>query len=141
MRSLIRNPAPEGLLLYNLRIHADITQDQLAQLMGVSHTLVGMWEVGRLRASVWCINRFCDVMEVDQELRESMLDLRASGWDPKTRKLAPRPEKLDPEPKKLVTKRVKEKPGQQLFTESGEPVYAPPVPVGSSIFSSFEDES
>jgi Predicted transcriptional regulator len=88
-----RTPSPEGILLKNLRVHADITQAELAARMGLSAAMVGYWESGRIRPSTHWINVACDVLSVDDATRKVVLTLREDDWDPEAKILKPRAEK------------------------------------------------
>ena len=85
MRFATKNPAPEGLLLFHLRVHADMTQDDLQAASGVHFTTISRWETGRWRASVDHIHRVCDALKVDDETRRILLELRATAGTPRPR--------------------------------------------------------
>lgn len=78
----------EGELMYQLRIAADLTQQEVCEPMGLHFTQWSRIESGaRARATVAQIHAFCDVVGVDDATRQELLDLRSQP-DPRFPRLA-----------------------------------------------------
>lgn len=73
MRRVSRTPSPEGLLLYNLRVHADITQHELEARSGVHFTEISRYETGRVRPAKQTVARILDALQVTDEMRETVM--------------------------------------------------------------------
>lgn len=81
MRRIVRNPSPEGKLLYKLRIRADMTQDELGRLVGVTASVISRWETGDIRVSQRMISTVCSALQVDDETLQLVLEAAQRPWE------------------------------------------------------------
>ena len=56
-----------GSILKNLRVSRDITQEQLASMLGVSRSAIGMYETGGRQPDFEMMEAIADIFNVDMD--------------------------------------------------------------------------
>lgn len=73
-------PSPEGALLKEYRVRANITQDELARKLGRTRSYVGLLEQSRVRISMATIHEIARVLQLKLYEEQLMLQARGREW-------------------------------------------------------------
>jgi transcriptional regulator with XRE-family HTH domain len=68
-----------GFMLRSLRVARDLTEEQVAERLGVSRSKVSRLETGKRGASEADIARLCELYQLDEELRSRLAELAVEG--------------------------------------------------------------
>lgn len=68
-----------GFMLHSLRVARDLTEEQVAERLGVSRSKVSRLETGKRGASEADIARLCELYQLDEEHRSRLTELAVEG--------------------------------------------------------------